>query len=48
MQAIPQSELKQNQQALFDLIINSPLPETSEEIDHENELLNRLSAALGL
>ena len=48
MPEIQRSELRQNQEALFDLIISSPLPETEEALDHENRLLDRLSEALGV
>ena len=42
------SEHKQNAEALFELILKSPLPETAEEMDRENRLLDRLSEVLGI
>ena len=42
------NELVQNAEAHWDLIMKSPLPETQEEIDQENETLGRVSDILGV
>ena len=42
------NEHRQNALALWAVIMKSPLPETDEEADRENEILDKLCEVLGI